>query len=87
MTPNVIGVPEDASLWDALKLMVERKVSALIVLDGVNAPIGVLSEGDLMRRAEFGAEKRRPRAGWNCCWATDAPRAITPAATAGASTN
>ena len=61
MTPNVIGVPEDASLWDALKLMVERKVSALIVLDGVNAPIGVLSEGDLMRRAEFGAEKRHPR--------------------------
>lgn len=61
MTPKLIGVPESASLWDALNMMVERKVSALIVFDAIGAPAGILSEGDLMRRAEFGAEKRRPR--------------------------
>ena len=61
MTPHVIGVAESASLWEALNLMVSRKVSALIVQDAVGVPIGVLSEGDLMRRAEFGAEKKRPR--------------------------
>jgi CBS domain-containing protein len=61
MTEGLIGVPETATLWDALSLMVARKVSALIVFDEIGAPIGVLSEGDLMRRAEFGAEKRRPR--------------------------
>jgi CBS domain-containing protein len=61
MTPNVIGVAEDSSLWDALNLMVSRKVSALIVKDAAGAPVGVLSEGDLMRRAEFGAEKKLPR--------------------------
>jgi CBS domain-containing protein len=62
MTPKLIGVPESASLFDALNLMVARKVSALIVFDAIGAPVGVLSEGDLMRRAELGAEKRR--AGW-----------------------
>jgi len=61
MTPNVIGVPETASLWDALKLMVSRNVSALVIFDAIGAPIGILSEGDLMRRAELGAEKKRPR--------------------------
>ncbi len=61
MTPAVIGVPENASLWEALNLMVSRKVSALFVRDGTGAPVGVLSEGDLMRRAEFGAETQRPR--------------------------
>jgi CBS domain-containing protein len=61
MTPTLIGVPETASLWDALKLMTERGISALVVFDGIGAPVGILSEGDLMRRAEFGAEKKRPR--------------------------
>jgi CBS domain-containing protein len=61
MTPSLIGVPESASLWDALKLMTERGISALVVFDGIGAPVGILSEGDLMRRAEFGAEKKRPR--------------------------
>jgi CBS domain-containing protein len=60
MTPDLIGVPEAASLWDALKLMTGRKISALVVFDGAGAPVGILSEGDLMRRAEFGAEKKRP---------------------------
>ena len=61
MTPELIGVAESASLWDALQLMVSRRVSALIVFDAIGAVVGILSEGDLMRRAEFGAEKRRPR--------------------------
>ncbi len=61
MTPELIGVSETASLWDALNMMLSRKISALIVFDAIGAPVGILSEGDLMRRAEFGAEKHRPR--------------------------
>jgi CBS domain-containing protein len=60
MTAKLIGVAETASLWDALKLMTASRISALIVFDGAGAPVGILSEGDLMRRAEFGAEKKRP---------------------------
>jgi CBS domain-containing protein len=61
MTPKLLGVTETASLWEALNLMVTNKVSALAVFDPIGALVGILSEGDLMRRAELGAEKRRPR--------------------------
>jgi CBS domain-containing protein len=61
MTPKLLGVPETASLWEALNMMVTSRVSALIVFDDIGAPVGILSEGDLMRRAELGCEKRRPR--------------------------
>ena len=61
MTPKIIGVAETASLWDALNLMLSSRISALIVFDAIGAPVGVLSEGDLMRRTEFGVEKRKPR--------------------------
>jgi CBS domain-containing protein len=61
MIKGLIGVPETATLWDALDLMTARKISALVVFDAIGAPVGVLSEGDLLRRAELGAEMRRPR--------------------------
>jgi CBS domain-containing protein len=61
MTPKLLGVPESATLWEALNLMVSNRISALIVFDEIGAPVGVLSEGDLMRRAELGCEKKRPR--------------------------
>jgi CBS domain-containing protein len=60
MTPNLISVGEDATLLEALRTLVDRKVSALAVLDDKGAAVGVLSEGDLMRRAELGTQKRRP---------------------------
>jgi CBS domain-containing protein len=62
MTANVIAVTEEATLHEALRKLVESKVSALVVLDADGAPVGVLSEGDLMRRAELGTAKHRP--GW-----------------------
>jgi CBS domain-containing protein len=62
MTPHVISVTESATLWDALELLVSRRVSALAVLDAEGAPVGLLSEGDLLQRAELGTQKRRP--GW-----------------------
>ena len=41
-------------------MLLRSKVSALVVFDAAGAPAGILSEGDLMRRAEFGAQKQRP---------------------------
>ncbi len=61
MSPGLIGAPETASLEQALQTMVSRNVSALLVFDGIGAVVGILSEGDLMRRAELGAERKRPR--------------------------
>ena len=62
MTANVISVTEDATLLEALRKLVDSKVSALAVLDSEGEPLGVLSEGDLMQRAEIGTPKRRT--GW-----------------------
>ena len=41
--------------------MLRARISALLVFDADNALVGVLSEGDLIRRAELGAERKRPR--------------------------
>ena len=60
MTYGVIGVPESASLAEAVETMLRSRVSALFVFDADNAVIGVLSEGDLLRRSELGSERKRP---------------------------
>ena len=61
MTRGVIGVPETASLSEALETMLRSGISALFVFDEHKALVGVLSEGDLLRRGELGTEGRRPR--------------------------
>jgi CBS domain-containing protein len=62
MTPGLIGVPETATLWEALDKLLRARISALFVFDPSGDPVGVLSEGDLLRRAELGTQKQRP--GW-----------------------
>lgn len=56
MTPDVATVRPDTPLVDAIELMVERGISGLPVVDGIGAPIGVLTEGDLLRRIELGTD-------------------------------
>lgn len=46
---GVIAVPPDASVLDALKLMAEHDIGALVVLDGVKL-VGILSERDYARK-------------------------------------
>jgi CBS-domain-containing membrane protein len=60
MTYGVIGVPESASLAEAVETMLRSRVSALFVFDAHKAVVGVLSEGDLLRRGELGSERKRP---------------------------
>ena len=61
MTHGVIGVPESASVAEAIETMLRSRVSALFVFDAKHALIGILSEGDLLRRSELGSEHKRPR--------------------------
>jgi CBS domain-containing protein len=61
MTYGVIGVPESASLAEAVETMVRSRVSALFVFDADHALVGVVSEGDLLRRSELETERKRPR--------------------------
>lgn len=58
MTVRVITIGPDATVQAAAKLMLERGVSALPVVDKSNRLIGIISEGDLVRRAETGTERK-----------------------------
>jgi CBS-domain-containing membrane protein len=59
MTSEVITVDENASVQTAAKLLVEHGISAVPVVDKDNRVIGMVSEGDLLHRAETGTERRR----------------------------
>jgi CBS domain-containing protein len=62
MTPDVVSVGPDATIGEVANALLTHGVSALPVLDG-DALVGIVSEGDLMRRAEIGTEER-PRSWW-----------------------
>ena len=59
MTSEVITLGEDASVQEAAKLMVEHGISAVPVIDRESRVVGMVSEGDLLHRAETGTERRR----------------------------
>lgn len=53
MTRMPVAVRADTTLEEAARIMVGAQVSGLPVLDDEGALIGILSEGDLLRRAEL----------------------------------
>jgi len=61
MTPNVISVEADESIVNAARLMLQNRVSGLPVVDAGGALIGVVTEGDFLRRGELGTARRRPK--------------------------
>jgi CBS domain-containing protein len=58
MTVRVITIEPDATVQAAAKLMLERGISALPVVDKSGRLIGIISEGDLVRRTETGTERK-----------------------------
>ena len=59
MTSPVVTIGPEASVRDAAWTMLTNRISAVPVLDGQGRLIGILSEGDLLRRAETGTQRRR----------------------------
>ena len=59
MTTAVATIGADASVRDAAKLMLARRISALPVTDSKDRVIGIVSERDLMRRVELGTDTAR----------------------------
>jgi CBS domain-containing protein len=54
MTAPVVTARADTSVQDAARLMVKRRISAVPVVDESDRILGIVSEGDLVRRAEIG---------------------------------
>ena len=59
MTPTVVSVTPETKVPDIAQMMLERRVSGLAVVNAKGAIVGVVSEGDLIRRPEIDTDKRR----------------------------
>lgn len=61
MTCDVLTVERDAPILDAARLMLQRRISGLPVVDGTGNLVGIMTEGDFLRRSETETQRRRPR--------------------------
>ena len=61
MTTNVITVSPDTSVQDLAALLCNHGISGVPVLKAAGDLVGIVSEGDLLHRAETGTERRRAR--------------------------
>ncbi|MGA3400914.1 MAG: CBS domain-containing protein [Acetobacteraceae bacterium] len=58
MTPDVITVRPDTPLDQVVTLMLDNRISGVPVMDE-DCVVGIVTEGDLLRRVELGSEPRR----------------------------
>lgn len=61
MTRSVVSIEPDATVLQAARLMLQHRISGLPVIDAGGALVGVISEGDFLRRQETKTEHRRSR--------------------------
>jgi CBS domain-containing protein len=61
MTMEVVSVSPDAFILEAVRLMLQNRVSGLPVVDRQGILVGVVTEGDFLRRPETGTKRKRAR--------------------------
>jgi CBS domain-containing protein len=61
MTRSVITIAPDATILEAAKTMLQHHVSGLPVVDAAGKLLGIVSEGDFIRRGEIGTPRKRGR--------------------------
>src|ERR1700692_2119831 len=61
MTRPAYAVLPEATIAEAANIMLQRHISGLPVVDAVGKLVGIVSEGDLIRRSEIGAQRKRSR--------------------------
>jgi CBS domain-containing protein len=61
MTWGAITVEPEASVTRAVRLMLQNKISGLPVVDAKGQLVGMVTEGDFLRRGELGTQRQRPR--------------------------
>lgn len=59
MTTPVLTVTTDVTVREVARLLLERRISAVPVVDDKGILLGIVSEGDLIRRADSGTERHR----------------------------
>lgn len=61
MTAHPVTVRPQTSVMEAVQLMLQKQFSGLPVVDDQGTIVGIVTEGDLLRRSETGTQRRRPR--------------------------
>lgn len=73
MVKEVVTAAPEASVKELAALMLERRISGMPVVDGNGRVLGIVSEGDLIRRPEI--ETDRVKQGWLRLLLSDEARA------------
>jgi CBS domain-containing protein len=61
MTRPVITVTPETTIVEAANTMLQKHVSGLPVVDAAEKLVGIVSEGDFIRRSEIGTQRKRGR--------------------------
>jgi CBS domain-containing protein len=61
MIRPVITVTPETSIVEAANIMLQKHVSGLPVIDATGKLVGIVSEGDFIRRSEIGTQRKRGR--------------------------
>ena len=61
MTPRVISIEADAPIMQAAQLMLQNRISGLPVAGPKGELVGMVTEGDFLRRGEIGTRRHRSR--------------------------
>jgi CBS domain-containing protein len=61
MTRSVITTSPDTTILEAAKTMLQHHVSGLPVVNAAGKLVGIVSEGDFIRRSEIGTQRKRGR--------------------------
>lgn len=69
MVRGVATTTPDTTVEKVARLMINLRISGVPVLDREGQLVGIVTEGDLLRRAETGTERRRSR--WSEWWSAN----------------
>ncbi len=61
MTRKVICIDAEEPVTKAARLMLQNRISGLPVIDKDGELVGMVTEGDFLRRGELGTQRRRPK--------------------------
>jgi len=61
VTRNVISIEANEPVLKAARLMLENRISGLPVIDAAGKLVGIVTEGDFLRRSEIGTKRHRPK--------------------------
>ena len=58
MTKDVVTATPEMTVQDVAKLMINHRISGIPIVEGDRQLVGIVSEGDLLRRSETGTERQ-----------------------------